>query len=238
MSDQELVSMMAVNDVAAPVSAASVDAPAAAATDVNPNTAKVEAPHVTVGECTDVFAFVTANSALTTGWTQAALSVNGTAVTDTKKVLVGINSDGVPVTFDYNNLYIPTALLTGVTSIKVLISGIIIMQPNADIYVTKNNVYVYQKDTTSHARVKLVKYLKAKKDCVQYIETNRDTTQTVDAEYTKFVIKATGGRLFTIIEDLTDLAAMKEAVLKFLAEKVTDINYCIKIEDICLQLGF
>ena len=238
MSDQELNEMMN----AAPVAANSVvAAPVSAAHDVNigSNEEKNDIPHVTTSDCMSVYDFVTSNAAITTAWKKVKLvKDDGSEITDTKNVLVGINDCGTPITFDCNNLYIPTVYLSGVTSIKVLISGIIIMQPNADIYVTKNNVYVYVKDAETHNRVKLVKYLKAKKDMIQFVEQGRDTNQTVDAEYTKFIIKATGGRLFNVVSELTELDAMKAGVLKFLAEKVSDINYCIKIEDICLQLGF
>ena len=193
---------------------------------------------VAVSDCTQVYDYVIAHTNIINGWKKMKLvGDDGNEVTDTKNVLIGVSDDGTPVAFSCKNLVIPNTILDGVTSIKVLISGIIMVKADATIYVSKNNVYVFKKDANGNRNL-LVTYSKIKNGAITFSEQNRDTSVVVDTEYVKLIAKTHGGRLFAIVEDLTDLSAMRESLLKFLNEKVSDINYCIKIENVLLQFGF
>lgn len=250
MSEQELGDLMNAANITSQdceigcteeETASDIVAPMAAAADIdiNNDSNRNEPATVNISDCIDIYDFVSSGAALINGWEKVRLfTQNGAEINDTKKVLVGINNNGTPIQFDCNNLYFDKKYAADINEIRVLVSGIIMLSPTADIYVTKNNVFVYVKNSINHGRTTLVKYIKAKKNVVSFVEKHRDESHDIDAEFAKFTIMAVGGRLFNNISDLTDLEDIKKTVLTFMNEKVADINYRIRIEDVCLQLGF
>lgn len=238
MSEQELSNLMNEAAVGNALDIVTANAPVSAS-DVNLGEPKETTNSVKVSDCIDIYDFISSHPGLIKGWKKVRLySVDGNEISDTHKVLVGINDEGCPIIFDCNNLHFPKQYVDGVNDIRVLVSGIIMTSDNADIYVTKNNVFIYVKDNNTHGRYKMIKYIKAKHNAATFKETLRDDSKEVDAEYAKFVIMAVGGRLYNNIAEVTDLETIKTTVLKFMTEKVADINYRIRIEDVCLQLGF
>lgn len=204
---------------------------------VNQETDNNEHLFVPANQCIKVFDYVNNNAGLIVNWKKVNLTLaDGTALTDTQDTLVGVDSKNIPFSFNCKNLMIPTALVNGATEIKVLLSGIIIKTPTANIYVSKNNIFSYVKNAEG-ATIESYTYYKVRGDRVGY-KNNGTAIPRVSAEMTKLEFKVSGGRIYNIIVNLADINEIRNAVLTFLNEKVSDINYCIKIENICFRCGF
>lgn len=81
-------------------------------------------------------------------------------------------------------------------------------------------------------------YYKLRGGKIGYKKNANGSLQMATSEVAKLEFKVSGGRIYNIIEDMTDVNEIRNAILAFLKDKVVDINYCIKIENLCYRCGF
>ena len=228
MSDQELASVMNVDNV----------------NEITPSVTETNAISESVSNtipatsCIKVYDYVSNNTNLISNWKKMKLvSEDGTVLENTNEVLVGVDSKNIPFSFACKNLMIPTSAVDGATSIKVFISGIIINTPNSSIYISKNNIFIYIKNSEGHTTESYI-YYKVRGDKISYKKNTDGASEMGTSERAKLEFKVSGGRIYNIIEDMNDVNEIRTAILTFLKDKVVDINYCIKIENLCYRCGF
>lgn len=193
---------------------------------------------VPASSCIKMYDYICNNINLITNWKKMNLvDQNGIVLSDTNEVLVGVDGKNIPFSFACKNLMIPSNLVTDVTEIKLFVSGIIIKSAASSIYVSKNNIFVFMKDAEGHNAESYV-YYKVRGGKVGYKKNTNGALQMATSEVAKLEFKVSGGRIYNIIEDMTDANEIRNAILSFLKDKVVDINYCIKIENLCYRCGF
>ena len=238
MSEQEIAAAMNAADASASPDT-NAEAPVVESAPVAAPASENEPQQfVPASDCVKVYDYVTTHEALIHNWKKTNLSLtDGTAVADTQEVLVGVDNKNIPFSFNCKNLLIPNAILEGATEIKVFVSGIIIYTPTISIYISKNNIFSYVKNTDGRTVDSYV-YYKLRGDKVNYKRNSNGEIEMGTAERAKLEFKVSGGRIYGIIQNMADVNEIRTAILSFLKDKVVDINYCIKIENLCHRCGF
>lgn len=194
--------------------------------------------YIAASSCMKVYDYISNNINLITNWKKMNLvDQNGTVLSDTNEVLVGVDGKNIPFSFPCKNLMIPNNIINDVTEIKLFVSGIIIKSAASSIYVSKNNIFVFMKNAEGHTTESYV-YYKLRGGKIGYKKNANGSLQMATSEVAKLEFKVSGGRIYNIIEDMTDVNEIRNAILAFLKDKVVDINYCIKIENLCYRCGF
>lgn len=114
------------------------------------------------------------------------------------------------------------------SSIKVEPSGIVIENTSSRIYAGKSNLTKFTKDAAGKI-VGMFIINKAKTSAEAKPEAESVTSSETDPESTKLHIKRISPRLYNMVKDLSDRAAIKAKVLEFMC-KTKDINHLIKID--------
>lgn len=189
--------------------------------------------------CCKVYDVVMNNRNLITNWKHVITTMeDGTAINN-ENVLVGVDNNMTLFSFDCKNLMIPARYRDGITEIKVFISGVIIKTVTSNVYVSKNNIFIYDHNPEGRTADSVVYYklrggkIGYKANSAAPISENADI-----AELTKLKFRLAGGRIYKIIENMSNADEMRTAIFEFLNTKVVDLNYCIKIENICFDLRF
>ena len=192
---------------------------------------------ISADQCVRVFDLVNNNTNLIDNWKKVNLTLadDGTDINDTKGILVGIDKDGVPFSFNCKNHMIPSNLADGITEIRVLLSGIIIKSRTASIYVSKNNTFCYIKNPEG-ITIESLTYFKARGGKVGY-RNNGVAIPRVDVEMAKLTFKVAGGRIYDKVMKADDIGQIRDIVTAFMNNEIIDINYCIKIENTCFKCG-
>lgn len=189
--------------------------------------------------CVKVYDLVMNNRASVTNWKHVVTTMeDGTAINN-ENVLVGVDNNMTLFSFDCKNLMIPSRYSDGITEIKVFVSGVVIKTATSSIYVSKNNIFIFDRNPQGLISDSCV-YYKLRGGKIGY-KVNRPApiAEGADiAELTKLQFRLAGGRIYKIIENMSSAEEMKTAIYDFLNTKVVDLNYCIKIENICYYLCF